>query len=252
MTRSLLLAFLASTACATQPFDPTTVGAPEALIPASEFLMGSKEGEMDEGPQRVVALPAFHMDRYEVTNAAYVICVDLGVCRATRYASDPVLGHPRHPVVGASWYDADRFCSWVGRRLPTEAEWERAIRGTDGRRYPWGEETGDLASRANLRGEGDGFALTAPVDSLPDGQSVEGIFHGAGNAAEWVEDQYDPLVYRRMVQKLPPDPQEGDTRVVRGGSYRDVVFSVRTAVREHRAPGSRWDNVGFRCARGAK
>ncbi|MBF93909.1 MAG: hypothetical protein CMH58_01960 [Myxococcales bacterium] len=236
-------------ACTTTPFNPGTVGAPEVLVPASEFLMGSAEGEMDEGPQRTVALPDFYIDRYEVTNAAYEICVDLGVCRRSRFQKDPILGHERHPVVGVSWYDAERFCSWVGRRLPTEAEWERAVRGGDGRRYPWGEDVGDLASRANLRGAEDGSELTLPVDTLPDGRSPEGLYHGAGNAAEWVEDQYDPLVYRRMVQKLPPEPQEGDTRVVRGGSYRDVVFSARTSVREHRAPGSRWDNVGFRCAR---
>ena len=97
------------------PFNPGTVGAPEVLVPASEFLMGSAEGEMDEGPQRTVALPDFYIDRYEVTNAAYEICVDLGVCRRSRFQKDPILGHERHPVVGVSWYDAERFCSWVGR-----------------------------------------------------------------------------------------------------------------------------------------
>ena len=250
MSRTAGLAWLAVlSGCVMSPFDPGTVGAPDVRILASEFLMGSAEGEMDEGPQRTVALATYHIDRYEVTNAAYVICVDLGVCRRSRFQDDPVLGNPRHPVVGVSWYDAERFCSWVGRRLPTEAEWERAVRGQDGRRYPWGDDAGDLAIQADLRGEADGSSLTLPVDSLPNGRSPEGLHHGAGNAAEWVEDQYDPLVYRRMVQKLPPEPQEGDTRVVRGGSYRDVVFSARTSVREHRAPGSRWDNVGFRCAR---
>jgi formylglycine-generating enzyme required for sulfatase activity len=235
--------------CAQVPLaqdDPAVFGGQTISIPAGTFTMGSAEGEPDEAPERTVRLPGFAIDRYEVANAAYDRCVDTGLCRARLFADRTELSDPRQPVVGVSWYDAARYCKWVGKRLPSEAEWERAARSDDGRVYPWGSK--EEFFRANLRSAQDGFAATAPVDGMIGGVSGEGVMNLAGNAAEWVADFYDPTVYQRMVADDAPRPRQGRSRVTRGGSYRDVLYSARGSTRDRRDPGSRWDTVGFRCA----
>ncbi|MDE0881937.1 MAG: SUMF1/EgtB/PvdO family nonheme iron enzyme [Myxococcota bacterium] len=216
-------------------------------IPAGVFTMGSPEGEPDEAPTRQVDIPAFEIDRYEVSNAAYDLCVSAGLCRARLFAERNELSDLRQPAVGMSWYDASRYCKWVGKRLPSEAEWERAARGTSAQAFAWGSV--EAVERANLRGDVDGYLFSAPVDSLSAGASPEGALHLVGNVAEWVADFYDPTVYKRMVAGDPPRPRTGRSRVVRGGSYHDVLYSARGSARDRRDPGSRWDTVGFRCAR---
>lgn len=242
--------FVLLVSCAQVPLaqdDPAVYGGQTISIPAGTFTMGSAEGEPDEAPERQVSLPAFAIDRYEVANAAYDRCVDAGLCRARLFSDRTELNDPRQPAVGVSWYDAARYCKWVGKRLPSEAEWERAARSTDGRIYPWGSK--EEFFRANLRSAQDGFTATAPVDAMIGGVSGEGVMNLAGNAAEWVADFYDPTVYKRMVANDPPKPRTGRSRVTRGGSFRDVLYSVRGSTRDRRDPGSRWDTVGFRCAR---
>lgn len=251
MRRQPLVALCAALiGCAQAPLaqeDPAVFGGQVVSIPAGTFVMGSAEGEPDEAPQRTVRLPAFGIDRYEVANAAYDRCEEAGLCRARLYKNRAELNDPRQPAVGVSWYDAARYCKWVGKRLPSEAEWERAARMTDGRLFPWGSK--EEFARANLRSAQDGFAALAPIDGLPSGASAEGVANLAGNAAEWVADFYDPTVYKRMVAEDPPKPRSGRSRVTRGGSYRDVLYSARGSARDRRDPGSRWDTVGFRCAR---
>ena len=194
-----------------------------------------------------MTLPPFEIDRYEVSNGAYDLCVEAGLCKARVFAGRVELSALRQPAVGVSWYDAVRYCKWVGKRLPSEAEWERAARGTQGQLYPWGNQ--EASKQANLRGMSDGFEVAAPVDALVAGTSPEGALNLSGNAAEWVADAYDPTVYQRMVADEAPRPRPGRSRVVRGGSYRDVLYSARGSSRDRRDPGSRWDTVGFRCAR---
>jgi sulfatase modifying factor 1 len=146
-----------------------------------------------------------------------------------------------------SWFDAERFCAFVGKRLPSEAEWERAARGTGTHRYPWGSNIVG-PEHANIR-HGDQLAgRTQVVDSLAAGRSSAGAAHMSGNVAEWVADSYDPTVYQRMVAEQGPRPEEGGQKVVRGGSFRSVAYVARVSVRASRAPGSRWDDIGFRCA----
>ena len=245
-----LCASLLVTGCAQVPLaheDPAVYAGQTVAIAAGVFTMGSAEGEPDEAPERQVRLPAFEIDRYEVANAAYDRCVSAGLCRARLFAARNEISDPRQPAVGISWYDAARYCKWVGKRLPSEAEWERAARSTDGRIYPWGDA--ENVALANLRSGQDGFTATAAVDGMLGGASAEGALNLAGNVSEWVADFYDPTVYKRTVADEAPRPRQGRSRVARGGSYRDVLYTGRGSARDRRDPGSRWDTVGFRCAR---
>jgi formylglycine-generating enzyme required for sulfatase activity len=228
------------------PGDATPTAAPMATIPAGTFTMGDRNGEPDEYPERQVRVSAFRIDRVEVSNARYAACVRAQVCDPTRYAGDPGLGAPEHPVVGVTFEDAARFCRWVGRRLPTEAEWEYAARGEDLRRWPW-RGVFDRA-KANTS-EGGGTGTTAPVDSFPEGESPFGVRNLAGNVAEWVADYFDPTHYRTSaILTDPRGPERGRERVVRGGSYRDVQHLVRVSARRAKLPTEADNTTGFRCA----
>ena len=245
-----LAALTTIAACASAPVaseDLPVYAGQMVSIAGGLFTMGSVQGEPDEAPARQVRLPGFEIDRYEVAVGAFDLCVDAGVCRSRVFTERADLSGERQPVVGVSWYDASRYCKWVGKRLPSEAEWERAARGAGGGIYPWGND--EAAAKANLRGQDDRYAATAPIDTMTEGRSAEGVLHMAGNVAEWVDDAYDPTVYKRMEGEAPPAPREGRSRVVRVGSYRDVLYSARGSSRDRRDPGSRWDTVGFRCAR---
>jgi sulfatase modifying factor 1 len=220
--------------------------APTASIPAGTFTMGDRNGEPDEYPERQISVSAFRMDRLEVSNARYAACVEAGVCDPSAYAEDPRLGLPGHPVVGVSHEDAARYCRWVKRRLPTEAEWEYAARGTDLRKWPW---RGVFDAAKARTGEGGGEGTTAPVDAYPEGESPFGVRNMAGNAAEWVADLFDPIHYRTSkVLADPRGPERGRERVVRGGSYRDVQHLVRVSARRAKLPVEADNTTGFRCA----
>jgi formylglycine-generating enzyme required for sulfatase activity len=226
----------------------------ELLIPAGEFVMGSSNGEGydNERPQHMVYLDAYYIDKYEVTNARYQACVGVGVCDAPQESSSSTrgsyFGNPEYadyPVIQVSWVQAEAFCAWEGKRLPTEAEWEKAARGTDGRIYPWGNEAPD-AGLLNYDGNvGD----TKAVGSYPTGTSPYGVMDMAGNVWEWVNDWYGEDYYSVSPRDNPPGPETGQRRVLRGGSWSNNGSFVRSAVRNLNLPDY-WGNFyGFRCVR---
>ena len=253
----------------------------------------------EERPAHQVKLGAFGMDRDEVTNSRYrafiadvegehghrschptepggkdhsprywghwnPLLADASYAATAPFSESTFLG-PEQPVVGVDWWDAWAFAHWDGGRLPTEAEWERACRGDDGRRWPWGNDW--VWGLANIGGERqgrdvpskgaerDGFIYVAPVGSFPGGESPGGCRDMAGNASEWVADRWDPMAYSSASErdpKGPPDPVEtlgNSERVVRGGDSASAPSTVRCASRRHREPGFRSFTLGFRCAR---
>lgn len=186
-----------------------------------------------------------HESKYEVTNAQFARFVETTGAHG-EWQGD-ANGKNRHPVVNVTWHNADAYCHWAEKRLPTEAEWEYAARGPEGRTYPWGN-TWD-ASRARLKGssESDG---TAPVGSFPSGASPFGVLDLAGNVWEWTADWYDSAYYRKSPLDNPKGPANGTNRVLRGGSWGSVSPKmVRSTNRLSYRPGSRNDVFGFRCAK---
>jgi formylglycine-generating enzyme required for sulfatase activity len=223
-----------------------------AAVPAGEFMMGSEDGESDESPIHPVCLDTFEIGTFEVTNEQYYRCVEAGACslpRNQKYNSPEYLDHP---VVDVSWFDAKAFCEWndPNGRLPTEAEWEKAARGTDGRIYPWGEEID--CSLANYYGKDNGndycVGDTTPVGSYLDGVSPYGTYDMAGNVWEWVNDWYDVDYYGISPESNPLGPEDGDEKVLRGGTWDDNVDYVRSASRDRIDPAYTYYLVGFRCA----
>jgi formylglycine-generating enzyme required for sulfatase activity len=211
-------------------------------VPAGEFTMGSNEYD-NEKPVHPVTLDAFWIDRTEVTNAQYQKCVAASACAASEYTGDSKYNGSQQPVVGVGWNDADGYCHWAGARLPTEAEWEKAARGTDGRIYPWGNET-PACRKANYLGCKGG---TSQVGSYPSGASPYGALDMAGNVCEWVNDWYDGGYYSHSPANDPKGPDSGDHRVLRGGSWNHGEFGVRAAYRGSGDPTLRGYVVGFRC-----
>jgi len=216
-------------------------GARMVRIPEGAFIMGDDNGEPDERPVREVTLSAFRIDINEVTYGRYEGCISAGICRAPKNfkkVEDKV-----RAVVGVSWEDAVDFCGWAKKRLPTEAEWEKAARGVKGRKYPWGD--GIDCTRANYRECGIGRAIQ--VGSYPKSVSPYGINDMAGNAWEWVADYYDPKYYKTAPATDPKGPQKGKYRVVRGGSWARPMIGMRSADRAGFKPGTRAEDIGFRC-----
>ncbi|MCS6994880.1 MAG: formylglycine-generating enzyme family protein, partial [Anaerolineales bacterium] len=235
-------------------------------VPAGEFLMGSPAGVgwSDERPQHVVYLDAFWIDRTEVTNAMYarflnergnqeeggVTWLDEGYARVHqsggRWAADA--GYEEHPVVAVSWFGAAAYCEWAGARLPTEAEWEKAARGTDGRTYPWGDAAPTCSLLNFWPSASDCVVGTSAVGSYPAGASPYGALDMAGNVWEWVADWYDENYYANSPSRNPQGPSSGSAHVLRGGSWYDFVNSVRPAYRYGNGPGYRYVSLfGFRC-----
>jgi formylglycine-generating enzyme len=248
-------------------------------VPASEFMMGSTSAEVvdaavlceheplaancdersfaDEQPPHRVTLSGFFLDRQEVTVAEYQACVRVGRCQALPYARGARrFEQPTFPVTLVTWDDARAFCAFRGARLPSEAEFERAARGPNGRRFPWGQLPNDhLANHGrlglDLSDDTDGFAELAPVGSFSSGRTPDGFLDLAGNAAEWVQDRYAPQYPEQAVS----DPSGPDAalatsgRVVRGGSYESPLAWLRGAARGAFLPSERRPSLGFRCAR---
>jgi formylglycine-generating enzyme required for sulfatase activity/serine/threonine protein kinase len=220
-------------------------------VPDGEFIMGSQNGGSDERPEHKVLLDAFYIDKYEVTNAQYEVCVDAGVCSppspSSSVSRDSYYGNPAYddyPVVYVSWHDADAYCRWAGRRLPTEAEWEKAARGADGRTYPWGNEWD--ANKANLKEAG--WDDTTAVGSYLGGISPYGALDMAGNVWEWCQDWYDEEYYASSPQHGPQGPGSGEYRIVRGGSWYTSKEYARASDRAgFLSSASRNDGIGFRC-----
>ncbi|MCP9463568.1 MAG: formylglycine-generating enzyme family protein [Nitrospira sp.] len=220
-------------------------------IPAGPFIRGTEEGGLDERPSRMIYLDEFSIDRYEVTNHQYQQFV---VATGHRKPSLPAryakgggkMKGPNQPVVYVSWEDADAYCRWKGRRLPTEAEWEKAMRGTDGRLWPWGNK--ELANGANWARVYDGHEVSAPVGSFKMDRSPYGVMDGAGNVMEWVADWYQEMYYQDSPTNNPTGPEFGTYRVLRGGGYTTTGADVRITSRSKMVPDFRDETIGFRCA----
>lgn len=233
-------------------------------VPAGPFRMGSDTGPADERPRHQVPLDAFLIDRTPVTNAQFAAFLNAagpsnahherwfdGDDRDARihqrgkmWVAAP--GFATHPVVEVSWVGARDYCWWLGKRLPTEAEWEKAARGTDGRRYPWGDSLPDQ-TRAQYNA---GWNETAPVGSFPAGASAHGVLDMAGNVWEWVSSAYLPYPYQAADgrEDLTPGPVRG----TRGGGHDSPPEDLTTTQRGHllsRNPRAGHHNIGFRCAR---
>ena len=206
-------------------------------LPAGAFTMGSSAGLGDEAPPHRVTVAAFALDRTEVSRAAYNAWLS-GRGESPQSTADLDL-----PVTLVSWTDAFGYCRSQGKRLPTEAEWEYAARGSAGRTYPWGEARPD-AARARFGSTGP-----APVDDPLSGATPEGIYHLAGNAAEWVADWWNPAYYRSSPEENPGGPAVGDYRAVRGGGWSEPADALRSTARAYHNHLKGAGHIGFRCAR---
>ncbi|HLD94346.1 MAG TPA: formylglycine-generating enzyme family protein [Anaerolineales bacterium] len=275
----------------------------QIYIAEGDFIMGADDDEAKdtacrvngvacaENPVSTVYVPAFWMDKYEVTNYQYSLCTAAGFCQAPKLGRGTYTGNPiddqffdyydnpkyaNHPMVYVDFYMARDYCAWAGRRLPTEREWEKAARGTDGRKYPWGNDAiGD--DRGNFcdgncpkdhanNNYDDGYAQTAPVGSYPAGASAYGVMDMAGNVWEWVNTipmdyPYNPEDGReepdtRPGSCYPPDSCAADEtpfgagpeRIWRGGTWANGPWWIRATVRYHSVPGYYHNSLGFRCA----
>jgi len=228
-------------------------GTEMVYVPAGSFLMGSESSDAysDEGPEHEVYLDGYWIDKYEVTNRQYAQCVAVGNCTTPANTSSNTRGsyysnatYDDYPVIYVSWYDAQDYCHWAGRELPTEAQWEKATRGTDDRIYPWGNEppNSTLSNYYGIKGD------TTAVGSYPKGVSPYGAMDMAGNVWEWVKDWYSVGYYSVSPANNPPGPTTGEYKVIRGGGVNKSAGSLRTAYRSHNNPDNRnGGDIGFRC-----
>lgn len=226
------------------------------LIPSGYAMMGAENGDLTASsnakPYHLVYLDAFYMDTYEVTNADYAVCVAAGKCEElhskasltrTDYYNDPT--YARFPVVNVTWQEASDYCTFVEKRLPTEAEWERAARGMeDNRRYPWGNGSPKAANLNISMIPGD----TERIGIYTQGSSPFGVSDMLGNVSEWVSDWYDPSWYEKTGIENPTGPSTGAAKVVRGSSFQTDLTDIHIAMRSGMNPEVYSDDIGFRCA----
>jgi eukaryotic-like serine/threonine-protein kinase len=228
-------------------------------IQSGEFYMGChpdyNDGAAcweDQLPLRSIYLDDYLIDKYEVTNGQYARCVEKGYCPApidfssySRYSYYDNYVFANYPVVWVNWANAHDYCAWAGKRLPTEAEWEKAARGPSLQAYPWGDEPPDC-TRANYRGLDGCVGDTMEVGSYPSGASPYGVMDMAGNVREWVNDWYGSMYYSYMPERNPPGPENGCGKVIRGTSLFDTA--VQLVFRFNRDPLVYSNGTGFRCA----
>jgi len=228
---------------------------PMVEIPAGEFIMGldGVHALEDERPAHRVWLDAFAIDQYEVTTAQYAEFLSAEKqIPPWQWETVALSRHGDRRVIGVSWHDAAAYCQWKGKRLPTETEWEKSARGTDGRSYPWGNQA-PTNQRANFAlGARFSYDLVlAPVQSLPFGRSPFLLHHMAGNAYEWVQDWYAIDYYDGSPDRNPTGPEQGQFKVLRGGSWSDLPKYLLTYGRFKLPSDTRNSYTGFRCTRSA-
>jgi eukaryotic-like serine/threonine-protein kinase len=232
ISAAIPLAILATVAHASRPAHD------RVAIPAGPFTAGSTRGDEDERPVRKLTVKAFAIDRTEVTRGDYAACVATGRCKATTEKTVANGPEAKLPVTGVDWNDAQAYCKFAGGRLPSEGEWEKAARGTDGREYPWGNDIdcqranwGTFEGEGPCAGKNPGHPVA--VGQYPAGASPYGLLDMGGNVWEWVADKYD---------------EDPGRRVVRGGSCCTFFVGPRAANRNAWAPEHRDSDLGFRCA----
>ena len=223
-------------------------GAPMVLVPAGEFTMGSELGDDDEQPVHRVFLDSFYLDTFEVTNgrfAKFVTAIQTEPPWGFADQETPVV-RAEQPVRWVNWMEATGYCLWAGKRLPTEAEWEKAARGTDGRVYPWGNDPPTPAHA--VFGLKEGAETVSSIGNRDKGTSPYGVHDLAGNLYEWVSDWYDEAFYTTHPTINPRGPVEGTTKGQRGGSYINGPYRLRATFRTKSDPTEHDPHVGFRCA----
>jgi len=232
---------------------PPTAETTMVEIPEGPFTMGfdGTQALEDERPKHQVRLPTFFMDLHEVTTVQYASFLAATNRDAPWQWNEVNLSqHSDRPVIGVDWSDADAYCQWRGKRLPTEAEWEKSARGTDGRSYPWGNHvpSKDLANFA-LGARFSYSQVLMPVQSYEQGKSPYGLYHMAGNVWEWVQDWYGANYYEVSPEYNPQGPEQGQFKVLRGGSWSDLPKYLLTYGRFKLSPETRNSYIGFRCAK---
>lgn len=240
-------------------------GAPMVLIPEGSFPMGvphgDRDGGRDEYPRHDVFVSNFYIDKFELTNGRYLEFV-----KATRHR---IPQNPKNatrnlwegetiaeslidrPVINVDWADAQAYCQWAGKRLPTEAEWEKAAKGTADRRFPWGNVE-PTNKHLNFNQQWIGEKTLMPVGSYEAGKSPFGVYDMAGNVWEWVNDWYDARYYEKSPAKNPTGPETGTKRVLRGSGWQNETPTVRIFTRVDSDPTIRNESTGFRCAMDAR
>ena len=245
----------ANTPTPTPPSDEIidTKGVPIRLVPAGEFIMGSENADSNERPSHKVYQDAFYMDTYEVTNALYQVCVNAGGCTPPQETFSETrpdyYGGSKFedfPVLNVDWNQASAYCEWRGGSLPTEAQWEKAARGTDERIRPWGNGVS-----CDQVGYMDCVDDTVKVGSYESGMSPYGMYDMAGNVWEWVADWYSETYYQNSPYENPLGPENGMVRVIRGGAWNNNEDYLRTSVRDGYPPEEFREFIGFRCAQPA-
>lgn len=248
-----------------KPIDPSRVRPkdkmPMVLIPAGKSSIGRNDEGLDSRPMHVVALDAYLIDKHPVTNRMFSLFLnamgnqtedgikwydDTANRARLRWSGECWLvmrNYASHPIVSVSWYGAAAYCHWVGGRLPTEAEWEKAARGLDDRIYPWGDQSPSFEF-ANYQGCKE---CTSPVGNFPNGASSFGVLDMAGNVWEWVNDWYGYDYYAHSLSINPRGPETGVAKVVRGGSWFNIERHLKVSYRSYSNPGTRTANLGFRC-----
>ena len=247
--RTLLLCLLLHPAWDSSAWTKPRTPQGMVYVPEGYFPMGNTAGDADDQkPMHYVYTSAYFIDKYEVSNAEYDKFLKATRHPKPKYWDDARFNQPEQPVVGVNWYDAMAYARWKGRRLPTEAEWEKAARGSDGRLYPWGERDakGTNLYFLNVYGMEDKFEFTAPVNYYASGASPFGALNMAGNVWEWCLDWYEQGYYRISPELNPEGPGVAVMKVLRGGSWINNLDGTQATHRARNLPETQNSIYGFR------